>query len=298
MFDRIILGSAAITDLSRREEAFKLLDRFFALGGKTVDTAAVYGEPVTPSARSGELLLGEYLERVGRKNVTVCTKGCHPPLDDTAHSRVTAKCITEDVENSLKNLKTDYIDIWLLHRDHPDADAAEVIETLNRYIRAGAVRAIGASNWTGKRIAEANAYAAKKGLTGFSASQINYSPLEITGEMLFGDKTIVCMNDTERKFYTETAMPVMSYSCLLNSFFRRLESDGLTERQKTYLTENNKKVIARLREKVARSGGKTTLSEAAMTEILSSPFPVSIVTGARNIVQLESVFSVEREFIV
>ena len=76
--------------------------------------------------------------------------------------------LNSDVANSLEALGTDYIDIWLFHRDNPNVEVAPIMDYINSHIAAGKIRAIGASNWTLDRFEEANRYASDNGMQGFS----------------------------------------------------------------------------------------------------------------------------------
>src|ERR1700758_3478098 len=149
------------------QQAFSLLDRSFELGCNSFDTARIYWD--------SERMLGAWIrERRNRDKVVVITKGCHPHLL-LKHPRLSASDVTHDLHASLKALGTDFIDLYLLHYDHPTAAVEPVMERLNRHIDEGKISAIGASNWSHDRIASANTFAASKGLKPFSASSVQFS---------------------------------------------------------------------------------------------------------------------------
>src|SRR5690606_13555975 len=89
--------------------------------------------------------------------------------------RVNKAAIDEDLERSLEALQVEYVDMYALHRDDPNVEVGVILEALNAHIESGKVRAIGASNWTFRRLQEANDYAAAHGLVGFSFSSPNFS---------------------------------------------------------------------------------------------------------------------------
>ena len=136
-------------------QAFSLLDRSFELGCNTFDTARIYWD--------SERTLGAWIrERRNRDKVVVISKGCHPHLL-LRHPRLSASDVTHDLHASLKALGTDFIDLYLLHFDHPTARVEPVMERLNRHMDEGKISAIGASNWSHERIASANTFAAGNG---------------------------------------------------------------------------------------------------------------------------------------
>ncbi len=164
----LILGTANLgLGEAGRAGAFDLLDAWVDLGGRDIDTAAVYSDWVPGEGGRSETIIGEWLAARGNRNsLRLVTKGAHPPLDDPGHARCDAASIRHDVEQSLRRLGTDRIDLWLLHRDDPTIPAVEILETLHRLVAAGKLLAIGCSNWTLPRIREAE----RTG--GFSANQV------------------------------------------------------------------------------------------------------------------------------
>jgi aryl-alcohol dehydrogenase-like predicted oxidoreductase len=139
-----------------REDAYALLDAFIAHGGTLIDTAAIYSDWIPGERGRSETVIGEWLSlRGNRGRVQISTKGGHPPLDDLHHGRCDAASLRHDVEQSLRRLRTDHIDLYLPHRDDPRVPVAEIIGTLGEFVREGKIGAIGVSNWDVSRIAEA-----------------------------------------------------------------------------------------------------------------------------------------------
>src|ERR1700694_2726267 len=107
---RLVLGSIAFsTDPEEFDNTRRLLDRFASVGGTTVDTARVY------SGGSGESAFGEWLQRSGRRNeMVVVGKGAHHNTR-TLERRVTPAAIHQDIEASLREMRLETIDIYILH---------------------------------------------------------------------------------------------------------------------------------------------------------------------------------------
>lgn len=157
---RIGLGTGRLGAFGSREDAYALLDAFVGQGGTLIDTAAVYSDWIPGERGRSETVIGEWLAlRGNRDRVRISTKGAHPPLDDLHHGRCDAVSLRHDVEQSLRRLRTDHIDLYLPHRDDPRIPVSEIIGTLGEFVREGKIGAIGVSNWDVSRVAQAKALA-------------------------------------------------------------------------------------------------------------------------------------------
>ena len=215
--------------------AVKQLDIYLEAGGNLLDTAHVYGQDEVGGPSSSEMLLGNYLRaNQNRSEVTLVSKGCHPPKDDMHQSRVNQKAMIEDISRSLENLKTDYLDIWFFHRDNPFIGTDEIIDMAQELVDKKLVRHLGASNWRYNRIKEANEWAKKHNKAPFAISQIQWSLAHCTPEQ-WGDDTLVCMTDEGKSWYEKEKMPVMAFSPQAKGFFSKVlahAEETLSERGK------------------------------------------------------------------
>ena len=207
----------------RLEAAFQLLDNMYAAGVNCFDCADHYGEEP----------LGEWLESRGlHGKVVVLTKGAH---HNRWRKRVTDFDILHDVHNSLAKLKTNHIDIYLLHRDDPDVAVGPLMDALNRCVDEGKLGAIGVSNWTIPRIEAANEYALKHGLRPFTVSSPNYGLAEQVEDPWGGGCVSLSGpgNRAARAWYAENHIPVFAYSVMARGFFsgRVKGDDPATARQ-------------------------------------------------------------------
>jgi aryl-alcohol dehydrogenase-like predicted oxidoreductase len=160
------------------EEAFRILDRFIDAGGTMVDTADVYSAWV-PGHQGGEseTLIGEWLKRRGScEGVQIATKV--GMLHRHGGGKLEGWRIAKAAETSLKRLGVDTIDLYYAHQDDPDTPMEEVLEAFDRLVRAGKVRALGASNFTAERLGEALAVSARFGLARYEVLQNQYHLLE------------------------------------------------------------------------------------------------------------------------
>jgi aryl-alcohol dehydrogenase-like predicted oxidoreductase len=135
--------------------SFKVLDALVAAGLNFIDTADVYSTWV-PGHHGGEseTIIGNWLKRSGkRKDVVIATKVGMEMAPD--RKGLSAAYIARSVEDSLDRLKTDHIDLYFSHRDDPSVSLEETLGAYQRLIEQGKVGAIGASNYTAARLAQA-----------------------------------------------------------------------------------------------------------------------------------------------
>ena len=258
-------------------QAFSLLDRSFELGCNTFDTARIYWD--------SERTLGAWIrERRNRDKVVVISKGCHPHLL-LRHPRLSASDVTHDLHASLKALGTDFIDLYLLHFDHPTARVEPVMERLNRHMDEGKISAIGASNWSHERIASANTFAAGTGLKPFSASSVQFSLAEWTRSPWPGAVTLGGDGQrAAREWYSTQALSVFAWSSLARGFFsdhydpKNPGGNRVSRWCATYFgTEENIQRLERAR-MFAREH-HVTVAQVALAYVLCHPLHAFAVVG-------------------
>ena len=281
----IVLGCDGLGSQLNELESMALLDRYVALGGNHLDTARIYGYPSSES----EKLIGKWLKlRGGREKLIITTKGAHPEPSAMHISRLSAEEIGSDIENSLNNLGTDYIDLYLLHHDDEKVPVGGIIETLNGYIKEGKIREIGASNWTAARISEANAYADQNGLKGFCASQIKWS-YAVVSDSYDEDPTLVAMDEKEYSAYCGKDVSVFAYASQAKGFFSKYHSGGEAalspKAMQRYLCGENLKRY-RLAAEIAEKNG-ISIGAVVLQYILRQPISSFPIVGCKNISQLE-----------
>ncbi len=155
--------------------SFKLLDAFVASGLNMIDTADVYSKWI-PGNHGGEseTIIGNWLaKRGGREKVLIATKvGVEMAPGEQGLSRA---YIFREVERSLARLKTDYIDLYQSHKDDSETPMEETLSAFADLIKAGKVRAIGASNFKADRLAEALKVSAANSLPRYESLQPWYN---------------------------------------------------------------------------------------------------------------------------
>jgi aryl-alcohol dehydrogenase-like predicted oxidoreductase len=155
-----------------RPTAFRLLDAFIERGFNLIDTADVY--PPGRSTGESESIIGEWLAQGGgrRDKVVIATKLGIPTPDGQGLSRTS---VSGAVERSLKRLRTDVIDLYQAHIDDTATPLEETLSAFADLVRVGKVRAIGASNYSAPRLAEALRISQEQGLPRYETLQPWYN---------------------------------------------------------------------------------------------------------------------------
>ncbi|WP_345762435.1 aldo/keto reductase [Diaminobutyricibacter sp. McL0608] len=153
-----------------RTDSIRIIHRALDAGINFVDTADVYSGGIS------EEIVGEALQ--GRRDdVILATKFFMPMSDDPNQRGGSRRWIMREVENSLRRLKTDYIDLYQVHRPSPDADVEETLGALTDLVGQGKVRYLGSSSYSGSQIVEAQWASRERNLERFVTEQPPYSIL-------------------------------------------------------------------------------------------------------------------------
>src|ERR1700742_2730991 len=163
-----LMFATSISNIDPADSA-RVLHKALDAGINFVDTADAYGD--------SEEVVGQALKG-RRENVVLATKFSRPVGQDPNQQGASRRWIMTAVENSLRRLQTDWIDLYQLHRPDPDTDIEETLSALSDLIRSGKVRAVGASNTLASDIVEAQWTAERRGLARFRTEQPPYSILD------------------------------------------------------------------------------------------------------------------------
>ncbi|MBV9455995.1 MAG: aldo/keto reductase, partial [Bradyrhizobium sp.] len=267
--------------------SFALLDAFVAAGFDFIDTADAYSRWV-PGHTGGEseVIIGRWIKARGnRDKVIIATK---VGADMGGGRTMAASYVRKAVDDSLKRLQTDYIDLYQTHWDDEKTPLEEVLSTYAGLIKAGKVRVIGASNYSAARLKEALDISARKGLPRYESLQPQY-------------------NLVERQDYEAELGPlcrreqigVIPYYSLASGFLTgkyRSKDDakksprgaGATK----YLDERGLRVIAALDEVAAAH--KASVAQVALAWLLSKPELTAPIASATSLPQLEELLGAVR----
>ncbi len=260
--------------------SFKLLDGYVDAGFSFVDTADVYSR-WAPGNKGGEseTVIGNWLRNGAKRDkVVIATKcGMEMAPDRKGLSRTH---IVRSVDDSLKRLNTDYIDLFQSHRDDPETPQEETLQTYGELIKAGKLRAIGASNFEAKRLAEALAISKSKGLPRYESLQPHYNLCE---RALFeGDLEQLCLKEN---------VGVIPYYSLASGFLSgkyRSEADlGKSKRGagvKKYLNERGFAILAALDAAAEKLNANPT--QVALAWLLQRKAITAPIVSATSLTQL------------
>ena len=260
--------------------SFRLLDQFLAAGFDFVDTADVYSR-FHPGNTGGELetIIGEWLAaRGGRDRVVIASK-CGIEMGPGMKG-LSRRYIMQAIEASLTRLQTDYIDLYQAHRDDPETPLEETLAAFADLIAQGKVRAIGASNYTAPRLAEALETSARLGLPRFESLQPLYNLVERTA--FEGELEALCLREQ---------LGVIPYYSLASGFLTgkyRSAADAVGRtrgsRAEKYLNPKGLAVLAALDTVAARVGAKP--GQVALAWMIARPSITAPIASATNPEQL------------
>jgi len=276
---KLILGTGHF-HLAVEQQSFSVLDHWLDVGGNALDSAPVYRHGDT------ERVVGKWLATRGcREKIVLITKGAHP--DAEFRPRVTPALIDSDLRGSLDRLQTDYIDIYLLHRDNAAVPVGPLLETLNEQVAAGRIRCFGASNWALRRLEEAAEYADTKGIAGFACSSPQLSLATQNVAPWFG---CLSASDPESlEWYKRRQLPLLAWSSQARGFFscgvdKSCNDDP--EMARIYYNDANWQRHRRVSEMAGERGCSN--NALALGWVLAQPFPVHALIGPRRIDQLDA----------
>ena len=175
----IALGGNVFGWTADEETSHRVLDAFIDAGFSFVDTADVYSR-WAPGNKGGEseTVIGSWLRKgKGKRDKVVIATKCGMDMPDVGQGLSRAH-IVKSVDASLKRLGTDRIDLFQSHRDDKDTPQEETLSTYAELVKAGKIRAIGASNFEAPRLAEAAKIAKEKGLPRYESLQPHYNLME------------------------------------------------------------------------------------------------------------------------
>lgn len=280
------LGTVAY-NIENKGKWHRILDYFVENGGTLIDTARGYS--------TSEEVIGSWLDgRCIRDKVVIITK-CGLTNEGVLPEGNYPDIVHNELSTSLETLRTDYIDIYMLHRDNQEMTVEEILSPLNEEISKGRIKVLGASNWEYRRVEEANQYAYKHNMKGFALVSNNISLAVPTAAFYRG---LVTTDKMGEEWHKQTGIPLIPWSSLARGFFTgkytpemrnnvSLKSGSFEARMvKVYCTDGNFERLSRAK-KLGDEKGYTAM-EVALAWLLHKPFPIVPLVGPREIEELAS----------
>jgi aryl-alcohol dehydrogenase-like predicted oxidoreductase len=215
-----------------------------------------------------------------RRELVVLGKGGHPP-------NMSPEAIERELQESLDRLSTDYLDMYMLHRDSPTVPVGEFVDLLCSFLTSGQIHAYGFSNWTMERMQAARLYAQSKGLPLPAALSNNLSLAMMEKPIYPG-----CVSASDRAFrdwLAESGCTLIPWSSQGRGVFTAIERpEGLMSSvlADCWYSETN---VERLRRahRLARIHSVLPVN-IALAWVLRQPFPTFPIIGPRSVDELES----------
>ncbi|MEI6084559.1 MAG: aldo/keto reductase [Verrucomicrobiota bacterium] len=267
---RLVMGSM---DFDTVPYTTVMCDDFFERGGNCFDTAHIYG------GGGPERILGHWIRnRAVRDQIVIIGKGAHTPFCDPVN-------LTNQLRESLDRLQTDYVDLYMLHRDNLAIPVGEFVDVLNKLLKAGHLRAFGGSNWSLERVQAANDYARQHGLTGFTAVSNNFSLARMV-DPVWGN-CIAASDPGSRAWFTRTQTALFAWSSQARGFFTdRADRRDDAELMRCWFADDNFERRQRATE-LAQKRGVLPIN-IALAYVLRQPFPTFALIGPRSLEEFHS----------
>lgn len=260
--------------------SFKLLDAFVAAEFNLIDTADMYSSWVAGNkGGESETIIGKWLKRSGKRDKVIIATKVGKEMGP-GRKGLSRSYIFQAVEDSLRRLQTDYIDLYQSHDDDTQTPLEETMEAFGQLIKQGKVRAVGASNFSAKRLAEALQTSEKYGYPKYQSLQPLYNLYDRA--------------DYEKELEPlcrEKGLGVISFFSLASGFLsgKYRSEDDLANRAradmvKKYLNARGYRILEALDE-VARRQNVTPV-QAALAWLIARPTVTAPIASATNLDQL------------
>jgi len=265
-----------------KKASFRILDAFVDAGFNFIDTADSYSR-FAPGNVGGEseTIIGDWLKNSGKREEVIIATKLGSDMGD-GKKGLSERYMTQAVEDSLKRLGTDYIDLYQSHYDDPGTSVEETMESFNKLVVQGKVRYVGASNLSAARIREANEYSRKNNLATYVSLQPLYNLYSRQNfELEYAD------------LVAEEQMAVLPYFALASGFLTgkyRSEADfdksprgkGMSE----YMNDRGFRILGAMDEIAELHHAE--LSQIAIAWLLHQPMVTSPIASATSEQQLAS----------
>lgn len=277
----LVFGGNVFGWTADEARSFELLDRFVERGFNAIDTADSYSA-WAPGLSGGEseTVLGKWLAQRGRRDdIVLMTKvGMWEPRKGLSAANIEAA-----VEDSLKRLGTDYIDVYFAHIDDENVPLEETLTAFDKLVKAGKVRALGASNYSAERLRQALEIAKEQGLARYEVMQPLYN---LHDRKDFESELAALAQEQE--------VGMVSYFSLASGFltgkYRRredLKNSARGDFMQNYFSERGERVLQALTAVADEMSVRP--AQVALAWLLTRPGVTAPIASATNVAQLDEI---------
>ena len=290
---QIGLGISRFGTIIDKSLSFEMLDMFVEKGGTLVDTARNYYEWVENGRGKSEECLGKWIEsRSNRDEVVISTKGGVRNDGNNWTIDLSIDNLIEEINQSLDAIRTNRVDIYLLHRDDRTKEEGEIIYNLQTIAEKANVDYLGVANWRCDRIRRANEYALAHELKGIDIVQTWWSIGAYTSSM-WNDPNTTNMDRDTYEYMLANDMVGMAYTSQCKGFFQKASTsgvDGIGDLLKERIcTTKNKRILEYIL-KYSRENG-VSVTDVVNSYITSNPLKGIALVSCSSIEQLKDIMT-------
>lgn len=278
----LVLGTNVVGWTMDEPTSFSVFDAYLDAGFNAIDTADSYSRWVPGNDSDSEKIIGRWMKARGNRDKVLIFTKVGSDMGQ-GHKDLSGKWIIEEVENSLRRLQTDYIDLYQSHWPDPNTPIAETLSAYDTLIKAGKVRTIGTSNQDAAMLAEALAVSKANGLPRYETLQNEYNLY--TREKFEGPVQDLCV--------AEQVSGIHYYglaSGFLTGKYRSAADAGKSPRGGgvvgKYLNDRGLRILAALDQVAADH--KAELGEVALAWVAAQPGVAAPIASATNLEQVKS----------
>lgn len=273
------------------EKAFAILDTYYAMGGRFLDTANVYGRWGVDRTNASEQVIGRWLKERKITDMTVTTKACHYMPEAHDVSRVTEADMEADIEESRRSLGLDTLQICLLHRDNENTDIRTITDFCVKQVQAGKVIRFGFSNYRAERVKTAIEYMGSSWQDYFVGVSNEWSLAMENAEGYNPPDGMVAVDEDLRVLSAEKSFGIIPFSSVAHGYFAKLQQCGAVYEngawsntdafrgRKDWLTAGNGEAYNRLLAKSAETG--LSVNTLSLQYLMEKPNTIPVMSVSR-----------------
>ena len=295
----VCLGCGRLGGDYDEARSFALLDRYYAMGGRFLDTANCYGRWTASGLNESERCIGRWLKQRQVTDMVVTSKCCHYAFDAHDVSRVTRACAMADLEESRRSLGLDTVPIYLTHRDNPSEDIRVIVDFLAEMAASGKITRFGLSNYGVDRVRAALDYLGdgwREVMVGVSNEWSLHEEClaaDAGGEIGAPDGMVRTGREL-RRLHKEKNLPLFAFSSAAGGYYAKIGTSGdgttLTDRRGNPVGTHDAEAFDALNALSDQSGvAPVPLSVAYLLNSGLPAVPIAAVSSAEQMEDFEAI---------